>query len=49
MELLPAYTNNEINSEKNHETYTCLQLATHRRIDDLSSAPRYFFKSEAFL
>ena len=41
--LTPAYTNNEINSEINHETYTCFSAvvagATHRTIDELYICP----------
>ena len=38
-----AYSNNEINSDKNHETYTCFSAVvrgeTHSKIDDLSICP----------
>ena len=41
--LFSAYTNKEINSGENHETYTCFSAvvgeATHRKIDDLSICP----------
>ena len=38
--LSPAYTNNEIYSEKNHETYTYFQPSTLRKI----APPNYYFR-----
>ncbi len=40
--IFSAYTNNEINSEKNKKPIRAFQLslgATHRKVDDLSICP----------